>query len=219
MKERTTRRERQFTGARCEKGLWLWLLLMLSSGWAMGDNWGFALRLYSDVKARNVGDLVTIVIDESSTVNRAAQQDGGKSSTGGGSASVGRPYLEPQGTAGKSWSRATLPSFNWQFDQNFSGSGQMSSRDDFTATMSARVLDVLPNGDLLLEGKRTVHLQQETVTVVLSGLVRPRDIDSQNRVLSSRLADAHIRYDTDGPLTRDQQRGLITRLINWINPF
>jgi len=183
------------------------------------DEWSFASRLYEDVKARDVGDLITILIDENSTVNRAAQQTGDKSTTGGGSGRLVRPYLEPAGTNGQSWTAGTLPAYSWQVNQSFSGDGKMSSSDDFKATVSARVVDVLPNETLLVEGKRTIRLQKETVNVVLSGLVRPRDIDSRNRVMSSRLADATIRYESDGPLTREQERGLFTRLVNWLNPF
>jgi flagellar L-ring protein precursor FlgH len=193
--------------------------LAISIGEANADQWALANRLYSDVKARAVGDLVTIVIDENSTVNRAAQQASDKNTTGSGSASFSRPYLSPGGQDGQSWTQATLPAFNWNLNNSFSGDGSMSSSDDFQATVSARVVDVLPNGTLLLEGKRTVRLQKETVNVVLSGLVRPKDIDSNNEVMSSRLADASIRYQSDGPLTRDHERGLFTRLINWINPF
>ena len=192
---------------------------ILLSGAVHADDWSLAERLYSDVKARKVGDLVTIVIDEASTMSRASTQAGDKSSSGSGSASFAEPYVSSDGTAPSSLGSATLPAFNWSLQNSFSGDGSMSSSDDFEATVSARVIDVLPNGTLLLEGKRTVRLQKENVNVVLSGLVRPKDISSNNQVMSSRLADASIRYETDGPLSRISERGLFTRLINWINPF
>lgn len=183
-------------------------------------DWSLATALYSDVKAREVGDIVTVLIEESSTMSRAAQQESGKSTTGGGNASFQHPTIQrgDEVTSGP-WTKVTLPEFSWQLRHDFTGGGQLSSQEDFSSTMSARVLDVLPNGNLLLEGKRTVQLQEETVEVILSGVVRPRDIGSDNTVSSSRLADASIRYLTDGPITRDQQRGLLTRLLNWLNPF
>lgn len=202
----------------------IWLLMaVLAVGHARASSapeWSMATRLYRDVKARQIGDIVTVIIDESSTMNRAAQHDSGKQTTGGGGASFGAPFLTVQGQdRPPRWDRATLPDFGWQLQHNFTGGGQMTSQDDFQSTMSARVLDVLPNGNLLLEGKRTVHLQNEKIEVILTGMVRPRDISSENTVSSSRLADASIRYDTDGPISRDQRRGLITRLINWLNIF
>lgn len=184
------------------------------------SEWRMAIDLYGDVKARNVGDLVTVIIEESSSMNRAASQESSKSTGGGGSASVGYPTVEVDGEIREQpWSRASLPDFNFQFRNQSAGGGQVRSEEDFTSTMSARVLEVLPNGNLLLEGKRTVHLQDERVEMILTGMVRPRDISSQNTVSSSRLADATIRYVTDGPIARDQRRGLLTRMLNWLNLF
>lgn len=201
---------------------WLFVGCALAAACAAAaPEWRLATGLYGDAKARRVGDIVTVVIEESSAVNREAKQESGKSTTGGGSATVGYPTVDrPTGeTTTGPWSRVNLPEFSWNLKHDYSGGGQLSSKEDFSSTMSARVLDVLPNGNLLLEGKRTVQLQREKVEVTLTGMVRPNDISSDNRVLSSRLADASIRYDTAGPITRDQQRGLATRLLNWLNPF
>lgn len=182
--------------------------------------WRMATTLYGDVKARQVGDLVTVIIEESSAVKREATQESGKGSTGGGKASFQHPTVETTDEViNGPWNKITLPEFSWDLKHNFTGGGQLSSKEDFTSTMSARVLDVLPNGNLLIEGKRTVRLQREHVEVTLSGLVRPKDITSDNTVLSSRLADASIRYDTAGPIVQDQQRGLFLRLVNWLNVF
>ena len=218
---------RNAPGAVAGRGAWLWLALGLVVGTgavsafaATAPEWRLATSLYSDVKARAIGDIVTIIIEESSAVNREAKQESAKSTTGSGSASFEHPTVSTATEVinGK-YQKVTVPEFGWQFKHDFSGGGQLSSKEDFTSTMSARVLDVLPNGNLLLEGKRTVKLQQENVQVTLTGLVRPKDISSFNTVSSSRLADASIRYDTQGPLVRDQQRGLFTKMVNWLNLF
>jgi flagellar L-ring protein FlgH len=197
------------------------LVLALAATAATAMDWSLATGLYADVKARQVGDILTIIIQESSEVSREASQQSGKSTTGGGNATFGYPTIErPEGeTETGPWSRVNLPDYNWSLRHNFTGGGQVSSKEDFTSTMSARVLDVLPNGNLLLEGKRMVKLQKEMVEVTLTGMVRPKDVASDNTVSSARLADASIRYDTQGPITRDQQRGLATRFLNWINLF
>ena len=182
--------------------------------------WRMATSLYNDVKARQVGDIVMVLIEETSSMNREANQTSGKSTSGSGNASFQYPTVQrgDKVTSGP-WTKLTLPDFNWQLKHDFTGGGTLKSEEDFSSTMSAMVLDVLPNGNLVLEGKRTIHLQDEKVNVILSGMVRPRDISSDNVVSSSRLADASIRYVSDGPITRDQQRGLLTRLLNWLNPF
>ena len=200
--------------------LLFWGLALLPSLGLAGMEWRMATSLYSDVKARAIGDIVTVIIEESSSANREAAQKSGKSTTGGGSANFQHPTVTTEDEViGGKWKTVTLPEFNWNLKHDFSGGGELSSKEDFTSTMSARVLDVLPNGNLLLEGHRTVQLQQEMVQVTLTGTVRPKDISSDNTVSSSRMADASIRYDTQGPLVRDQQRGLFTKMVNWLNLF
>ncbi len=199
---------------------WLLWVALLPTVSLAGMEWRMATSLYSDVKAREVGDIVTVIIEESSAVNREAAQKSAKSTTGGGNASFQHPTVETsEEVIGGAWNKMTLPEFSWTLKNDFSGGGELSSKEDFTSTMSARVLDVLPNGNLLLEGHRMVQLQQEKVQVTLTGTVRPKDISSDNTVSSSRLADASIRYDTQGPLVRDQQRGLFTKMVNWLNLF
>lgn len=201
--------------------LWVGVLVGILPGGAVASSeWRLATSLYADVKAREIGDLVTVIIEERAEVNREASQKSGKSTSGGGSASFQHPTIETSDEViGGAWNKVTLPDFNWKLQHDFNGSGALKSKEDFTSTMSARVLDVLPNGNLLLEGKRTVKLQQEMVQVTLTGTVRPKDIGSDNTISSSRLADASIRYDTEGPIVRDQQRGLFLRLVNWLNLF
>ena len=212
---------------RARRAAWLLPVLGLVVGagsvqalFAAAPEWRLATSLYADVKARAIGDIVTIIIEESSAVNREAKQESAKSTSGSGSANFQNPTVSTATEVinGK-YQKLSVPDFGWQLKHDFSGGWQLSSKEDFTSTMSARVLDVLPNGNLLLEGKRTVKLQQENVQVTLTGLVRPKDISSDNTVSSSRLADASIRYDTQGPMVRDQQRGLFTKMVNWLNLF
>lgn len=200
------------------------LLVLLAGVWIPSvdavSEWRMAVDLYGDVKARQIGDLVTVIIEESSSMNRASSQESNRGTTGGGSASFGHPVVQMNGVVREQpWTRVSLPDFNWQIANQSGGGGQIRSEEDFTSTLSARVLEVLPNGNLLVEGKRTVQLQEERVEMILTGMVRPRDISSQNTVSSSRLADATIRYVSDGPISRDQRRGLLTRMLNFLNLF
>ncbi len=80
-------------------------------------------------------------------------------------------------------------------------------------------MEVLPNGNLLIEGKRTVQIQKEYVSFILSGTVRPEDISADNVVLSTAIADASIKYESNGSVTVDQKKGLVTRVFDWLNLF
>ncbi len=204
----------------------LLFFLAISHLSASPDNvpeWSLATRLYGDEKARSIGDLITVIIEEKSSANKTAQSQSGKSTSGGGSASIAHPVYT-RGETGEQqvngpWTRASLPAFDWKLSHDFSGGGQVQSEEGLASILTARVQDVLPNGTLLIEGRRLMQLQDERVEMILTGMVRPRDIASDNSVSSERIADAAIRYDTSGPLTRDQKRGLFTRLVNWINIF
>lgn len=206
--------------------MWAWVAVMgiipLVRAAHLGEapEWGLALRLYGDDKARRVGDLLTVLIEEQASVSKEAESQSAKSTSGGGSAAIQSPYIIADGERRATrWDEVGVPSWNWGIESSFAGGGSMQNQDDFTSTMTARVTDVLPNGNLLLEGKRTVRLQEETVEMVLTGVVRPRDISSDNTVASARISDATIRYNATGPLSREQRRGLLTRLLNWVNPF
>ena len=204
--------------------LGMWMFASVADLYGRQDEvseWRFAMQLYGDEKASRIGDLVTIVIDEQSSASRTAQNQSSRNTTGSGNAQFSTPYYTQQDgqSFGMRVKSATLPGFDWQFGHSQSGGGQTSSEDGLTSTMTARVVDVLPNGNLLIQGRRVIHLEDETVEMIVTGAVRPRDISSENIVPSSRMADATIRYDSSGPLRRDHRRGIFTRLWNWLNPF
>ena len=95
----------------------------------------------------------------------------------------------------------------------------MSNEDKLQGTISACVVEVLPNGNLLIEGKRRVVVQGESAQFILTGIVRPLDISRDNFVRSTAIADAAIQYLSDGSIAKNTQKGLIPSLWDWINPF
>lgn len=198
----------------------VFMLIVLINSRAAPDSsaagWSMAERLYGDQKARRIGDLLTVIIEEKSSVSKAASSQSSKSSSLSGSASLGRPRIDARVGA---WTNAVMPEWNLQTSRDFSGGGNLSNEDSLTSTMTARVVDVLPNGNLVIEGRRSVHMQEENVQVILTGVIRPRDINSENVIYSSHVADASIRYKTSGPLSREQKRGLFSALWNWLNIF
>jgi flagellar L-ring protein precursor FlgH len=88
-----------------------------------------------------------------------------------------------------------------------------------TATISARVVEVFPNGNLFIEGRREISTNGETLIVMVSGIVRPEDVESNNSIQSKFIADAKIVYTGDGILAEAQSPGWLTRVATIIWPF
>lgn len=178
--------------------------------------WSMASRLYGDRKARRVGDLLTVLIVEESQASRDAQQDSEKSFTFGGSASFTHPRIDDRSTP---WTNAVVPSWSVEASRDYEGKGSLENKDTLSGAIACRVMEVLQNGNLLIEGKRSVYVRNETVTFILTGTVRVEDIAQDNTIESSDVADATIRYETTGTIADSQKKGMVPRMLDWINPF
>lgn len=178
--------------------------------------WKMASRMYADKKARHVGDLLTVIIEESNEASKDAKSSSSKTAGLSGSASMGHPTVDANPTA---WTNALIPAWKLDTSRSFEGSGSTQSKDKFTSYITVTVREVLPNGNLLIEGKRSMNIQEESVDVILTGIVRPTDITRENTIKSTSIADAGIRYESAGPIVQNQKRGIITSLWNWLNPF
>jgi len=178
--------------------------------------WVLAAKLYGDDRAHKVGDLLTVIIRESSSSSKDASSRTNKRLGLGGSVQVGHPTLDSQNTP---WTNATIPAWNVQADRSFEGSGETENKDELKATLTVRVTEVLPNGTMLIEGKRTVKANGERIGFVLTGIVRPQDVTRDNTIESTSIADAHIEYFGQGAVIQNQRRGIITTLLDWINLF
>lgn len=178
--------------------------------------WSMVASMYKDTKGRKVGDLITVLITEETLATKDAKSSSSKTTSLGGTASFAHPTLDNLKTA---WTNATLPAYSLEASRSFQGDGSLENKEKFTASITVRIIDKTPNGNLLIEGSRRLILQKENMTVHLAGTVRPNDIGRNNTVSSTAIADASITYSSTGPLIKNQERGLITRLWNWINPF
>jgi flagellar L-ring protein FlgH len=181
-----------------------------------GPRWSMASRLYSDHRARQVGDLLTIIIVEESSAKRDAEQQTDKSMNFGGSVNLSRPRIDNRGVA---WTNYTIPTLNVDASRTFKGNGSLANKDTLSGSIAVRVTEVLPNGTLLIEGKRSVAVQNETVELLLTGTVRVEDIDKENTVQSTDIADASILYLSNGSISDSQRKGIVPSLLDWINPF
>jgi flagellar L-ring protein precursor FlgH len=176
--------------------------------------------MYSDSKAVAVGDLVTVIVQESASVSSNKSTSSEKSSTTDDQLNRLLFSAEAFGAGGPPLSKGgELPGLGWSSSRSFEGSGSVSDQQSVQSRLSAVVIDRLPNGNLVIEGIRKVSFTNERNFVVLRGMIRPQDVLADNTILSSRVADAEIELVAEGSLSEDQRQGWLNRLYGWLNPF
>lgn len=173
--------------------------------------------LFADNKAQYVNDIVTIVIDESSSgQNQASTNTSKDTKTNSGiSALLG---LETSITKTNANMGGSI-SVGGTSTNSLKGSGDTSRGGKLQARLTARVVRVLDNGNLLIEGKRQLTLNAEDEFIVITGVIRIADISADNAVSSSNIADARILYTGSGVLADKQHPGWLTRALDWGWPF
>jgi flagellar L-ring protein precursor FlgH len=174
--------------------------------------------LFRDLTAFRVGDIVTIRIVESSTASKAADTDLSKdaSVSAGITSLLGYQYSMPHNP------KVTLdPSamIGAKTASSFKGSGATTRKESMTAQMSARVVQILTNGDMAIRGSREITVNHEKQVMILEGVIRPSDIASDNTVLSSYIADARISYTGKGVVSDKQRPGWMSRVLDYVWPF
>jgi flagellar L-ring protein precursor FlgH len=168
--------------------------------------------LISDNKARAVGDLVTIIIKESSTAKQDTSVERKKESSTDAAITT---FLYPSDK--HLVKNGEKPTFKWASKRESSGEGKSDSSAEIETKVTARVIDVQPNGNLLIEATREIEIGGSALKIVLTGLVRPDDIAADNTVESTYIADAKITYK--GPMMEVMRRGLLERLMDFLNIF
>ncbi len=178
---------------------------------------------YADNRARQVGDIVLIKVVENSKSKSKADTTAGKTSTSelGVTAAFGRNTIGPLiGMGGPLTGDIGVdPMLATSTSSNLKATGETKRENYVTATIGARVLQVLPGGVLQIQGAREVRVNEETQYMVISGLVRSRDIASDNSVESTQLADSKVEYYGEGVLADKQRAGWLTRLLDNVWPF
>ncbi len=156
--------------------------------------------LFADNKARRVGDTLTILIDETASAQSSASTKTSKTE----SVSFG---------PGFGFLLSRLNKFGVNGTISSTASGSTNRTDNLTARIAVTVKEVLPNGNLLVEGRRKVGMNRETQEIALTGIVRPLDIGPDNTVASPLVADAQINFSGKGPVGDKQREGIITRIF------
>jgi flagellar L-ring protein precursor FlgH len=166
--------------------------------------------LFQDPKAGQIGDIVRVQIIENATGSKNAVTKTLKSSTATGSTGA---------TLGLPGNTTSNLGVTGSYSDNFDGEGSTTRNQALTAVVPAEVTDVLPNGNLVLYGRREVVINSEKTLISLTGMIRPEDIGSQNTILSTSMSDAKIEYTGRGVISDKNQPGWLVRLMNWFWPF
>ena len=173
---------------------------------------------FADKKARFVGDILNIRVQESNAAKRDAKTE--SSRDGSVDASISS-FLFGTSTGGSGAIKhgGVYPAMKFSNATSHKGTGTIDNSDSITARFSVRVVDVLPNGNLIVEGVRNASYAGESQTIVLRGAVRPFDIESDNTIYSYLLSDLNIRYVSSGVISAAKDKGWFMNLWDKISPF
>lgn len=162
--------------------------------------------LTGDRKSHLVDDVITVNVGEANNATNNAQtrtqsQNTGKVAVGGGTGLL--KYMPNAGMGS-------------DLESGFNGQGNTQRQGSMNAVVSARVVEVLPNGTLRIEGSKQVVINEETEVLSVAGLVRPEDIAADNSVPSGRVADAKISYNGRGTDANAEKPGYLARFMDWL---
>ncbi len=184
---------------------------------------GYGIALFEDLKARRVGDILTIQLEEETEAEKEATTNIDKSNATvistpsllGSALQFNAPGLIPLASNKNNTLEANLSSSN-----DFEGEGDSSQSNKLEGEISVMVVDVLPNGNLIVRGEKRLAINQGNEYVRLSGIIRPMDIDANNTVSSTKVADATLYYVGDGAVADGNRMGWLARFfVSAIWPF
>ncbi len=161
--------------------------------------------LFTTYRASKIGDIVIVNIYESSIASQSTNTSMGKQTQTGGEI-----------TSFFGQSGVTLPAWGWTHGGSFDGSGSTEQQGTIIATITVSVVEVFPNNNLYIRGKRFIQVNQEEQMISIEGIISPHDIDENNTIHSTQIADSQIRYESKGPLKENQRPGLLSRILNFL---
>jgi flagellar L-ring protein precursor FlgH len=182
------------------------------------------MDMFSDNKARRVGDIITINIVETSRAAKNAATSTDRSNSVQASTNALLGYEDPTklpavGSLFGALNYKSNVGIDANYKSSFSGSGTTNRNETMTARLSARVIQVLPNGNLVIRGSQEIMVNNEKQYITVQGVARPIDISAENTIISTYLADARIDYTGQGDLSRKQREGWLSRFLDVVWPF
>ena len=177
---------------------------------------GVSVPICADKRAANVGDIVTILVQENTTATKNNETKTSKAAAVDASIAS---FLYSPTASGLLTKAGQLPALKFNNTSTFDGSGSINNSEQIVASVAVRVIDVLPNRNLIVEGTRENSFGGERQTVILRGTIRQDDIMSNNTVYSYNVADATIKIVSKGTITDSQRKGWFHRLWDKLSPF
>ena len=157
-------------------------------------------NIFSDRKAQDVGDILTIAISESTSLSTS--KSGSNSKSGNVSLSTGVGIFDFLRAASASGS------------DSFKANGSASSKNTTTANVTVTVVDIQPNGNLVLEGTQSIWHNKNEHKITFRGVCRPEDVTASNTIPSTKIAAAEVKFNGKGPLNAKQRQGILTQVFN-----
>jgi len=172
--------------------------------------------MFADKRATQVGDILTIVVQESSTTSKNNQTATTKQSSLDAALEA---FLYSPAASGLLTRKGQLPGMKFDSKSSFTGGGTIANSEQIAAQAAVRIVDVLPNGNLMIEGRRETAFSGERTTQIFRGVVRSDDVLANNTVYSYNVADATIQFISKGTITDSQTKGWFHRLWDKLSPF
>ena len=169
-----------------------------------------SIALFTDLKAKGVGDIITVVLQERTTSSKSSNVELVKDNE-----------VDISPTAAESTLLGSVPSLGafglrsgLNAEREFTGEAEADQSNQLTGNITVTVVDRMPNGNLIIRGEKWITLNQGDEFIRISGIIRPGDIGTDNTILSTRIADARISYSGTGDFAESNQMGWLTRFFN-----
>jgi len=172
---------------------------------------GYGYRpIFEDRRARQVGDTIIVTINENTSASKKSSTDASRATSSALNISP-ITKLPTLGLAGASLTGSDTT--------KFAGAGDAAATNAFTGTITVTVVEVLPNGNLVVSGEKQIAVNQGTEFVRLAGVINPDNILTGNTVSSTQIADAKLEYKANGFINDAQQMGWMQRAFMTVSPF
>jgi len=187
--------------------------------------------MFADKIARNIGDILTIVVSEDTSTQQTARIKTFENTEGGtgifpalnatlnGFVQALPSWLSKSSGGSVDENDIQIPTLDIAAKSEWNGGGDTQNTLTLTNRTAVTVVDVLPNGNLVVEGAKIIRAGQESQYAYMRGIVRPIDISSDNTILSTKVADAQVEFIPEGELTEAQKKGWLVRLWDKIKPM
>ena len=187
--------------------------------------------MFADKIARNIGDILTIVVSEDTSTQQTARIKTYENTQGGtgifpalnatlnGFVQALPGWLSKSTGGGVDQNDVTIPTLDIAAKSEWNGGGDTQNTLTLTNRTAVTVVDVLPNGNLVVEGAKIIRAGQESQYAYMRGIVRPIDIASDNTIPSTKIADAQVEFIPEGELSEAQKKGWLVRMWDKIRPM